>query len=212
MTRGKFFVLEGIDGAGTTTQTRLLSSYLTINGLNPLATAEPSQYPAGQLIRHLLRNRVQRDALDAAMKIGRRTLAELFYYDRWEHVKEEIEPALAQGRPVVCDRYLISSAAYQSMDILMEEIIQMHNGILAPDITFFLSVPSKVGYDRVNARGEAKEIFEHEETLSRVARAYDEAIEKVGKWQKVVTIDGTLKPEQIFAKIRESIDPIYGLG
>src|SRR5579864_7294663 len=108
--RGLFIVLEGLDGAGTTTQLVRLAERLRRAGERVVATAEPTDGPIGALIRQALRRRlVHRDG----RALTDESLALLFAADRVDHVAGEIEPALARGQHVLCDRYVLSSLAYQ---------------------------------------------------------------------------------------------------
>src|SRR5438552_7626627 len=101
-------VIEGIDGAGTTTQTRLLTDWLRGRGLAAHRTREPSDGPIGRLIREIL------GQPPGAMTGG--PMALLFAADRLDHLAREIEPALARGEQVLCDRYYHSSFAYQAVE------------------------------------------------------------------------------------------------
>lgn len=104
---GALIVIEGIDGAGTTTQTDLLVAWLTRIGIPSIATREPSDGPIGVVARkHLGRH------LDLASPEAE---ALAFAADRMDHVASEIVPALARGTTVVADRYYLSSLAYQSL-------------------------------------------------------------------------------------------------
>src|SRR5688572_4731702 len=101
MTRGRFIALEGLDGSGTTTQAARLADALGARGRTVVRTQEPSHGPIGRLVREALRS------LDAPLDPD--ALALLFAADRRDHVASEIEPALARGHDVVCDRYVMSS-------------------------------------------------------------------------------------------------------
>jgi dTMP kinase len=105
--RGFFIVLEGIDGSGKTTQCRLLAEWLRGQGVPLIATAEPGGTPLGQRVRSLL--------LDGSDAISR--LAELFLFQasRAQLLEQVIRPALAAGQVVLCDRYTLSTIAYQGI-------------------------------------------------------------------------------------------------
>src|SRR6185503_20411145 len=103
--RGALIVLEGVDGAGTTTQVRLLAERLRARGSRVHTTAEPSSGPIGKLLRRALSGRLtDGDAPDAA-RPSWQTLALLFAADRLDHLAREVEPELAAGAIVLCDRY-----------------------------------------------------------------------------------------------------------
>src|SRR5215472_4321878 len=109
---GRFVVIEGIDGAGTTTQVGRLVDRLRKSEIDARGTREPSDGPVGTLIRQVLAGRV---VVPGGRAPGWATMALLFAADRVDHVEAEIEPALAKGSVIVSDRYDASSLAYQSV-------------------------------------------------------------------------------------------------
>src|SRR6202044_560237 len=110
--RGRFVVLEGIDGAGTTTQAARLTDRLRSLRVPVRATREPSDGPVGTLVRQVLTGRLVSPDGKAP---GWATMALLFAADRMDHVEAEIEPFVADGGVIVSDRYDASSLAYQSV-------------------------------------------------------------------------------------------------
>ena len=104
--RGTHIVLEGIDGAGTTTQRGCLAEALIERGYDVHQTAEPSSLPVGKLIRQALQKEIAWEPTQMALA---------FALDRLDHVQQEIEPAMAEGKIVLSDRYVISSLVYQSL-------------------------------------------------------------------------------------------------
>ena len=110
--RGKFVVLEGMDGAGTTTQAARLAEALRARGVHVRLTREPSDGPIGMMVRQVLTGRIVSPAGRAP---GWATMALLFAADRMDHVESEIEPFLLAGGTVISDRYDASSLAYQSV-------------------------------------------------------------------------------------------------
>ncbi len=155
---GKFITFEGGEGAGKSTQIKLLAKALKVAGLNPVVTREPGGAPAAEIIRSLL---VEGET-DRWLPM---TEALLHSAARMEHVKETIEPALAAGRWVVCDRFVDSTVAYQGYghDLGQEAISQLHQLVLGgfqPDLTVILDIPVDQGLVRAKSReaeGEAKE-------------------------------------------------------
>src|SRR5258705_309057 len=99
-----FIVLEGLDGAGTTTQTERLAAALRARGQTVLATAEPTDGPVGRLLRRFL---------SGELEIEETAQALLFAADRLHHLQNQIEPTLAGGAIVISDRYYLSNLAYQ---------------------------------------------------------------------------------------------------
>ncbi len=170
-TRGSFIALEGLDGAGTTTQARRLAELLERAGLTVLRTQQPSQRSIGVAIREHLR------ALDRPL--DPRALALLFAADRIDHVTAEIEPALARGEVVICDRYVLSSWAYQGLDCDPAWVRSINAHAPWPDLTLVLALPPETACARVAARtGDTgtREIFDALATQRRVAEAYASAL------------------------------------
>ncbi len=159
--KGTFVVIEGIDGSGKSTQAKILAGALR-KSLNSICTAEPSKGPIGRFIR----NRILYENFRTPTTLE----ALLFAADRIDHVKREIEPALSQGRLVICDRYLYSSLAYQGSAGLSLDWIQTINGqALKPDLAVFVDVAPEVVLARLRRK---KSVMENLETQQRVREIY----------------------------------------
>ena len=148
MPGGLFLVLEGIEGSGKTTQAGLLAAWLEARGLPHLLTREPGGTAVGEEVRRLL---LDGGALDA------RTELLLMLSARAALVSQVIEPALAEGRVVVADRYELSTLAYQAHGrglalARVRELNEFATGGLRPDLTVVLSVPRATGEARRAAR------------------------------------------------------------
>lgn len=195
---GRFIAIEGIDGSGTTLQTRGLTTWLRQRGHEVVETREPSGGPIGRLIRERLH--VDAAPLDPA------ALALLFAADRLDHVAQEIDPARRRGAVVVSDRYLLSSLAYQSLDCDLEWVRTINHAAPAPDFYVFLRVPAEVAFARVQQRAAAgaaaSERFDALDLQRRIARLYDVAREREDLGE-VIVVDGTLPPDQVTAQIGE---------
>jgi len=205
MVDGKFIVLEGLDGAGTTTQSRLLGSYFVDKGkeYTPFITREPTMYTlAGREIRCILRG-------ETKFTNTERYLAHLFVADRVWHLDNLITPNRDKGVQVICDRHMISTLAYQSQGVPMKDLIALHKGLPTPDLTLFLEVPADQALARVAIRTGSPERYEILETLRRVAENYQHAIELVGKKQHVVKIDGTLPIDEVAKRVQAEVDNLY---
>lgn len=188
-----FIALEGIDGAGTTTQCQRLVRWLEAQGRRALSTREPSDGPIGTLIRQILRG--QHDHVDPA------SVALLFAADRLHHLESEIRPALAAGRDVVSDRYVLSSLAYQGVNSDAQWVEFINNRADLPGLTLFVDVPVDVCLERLVQRGDSRELFETRDMLSRVDAAYRRLAEQLAEQHNVVVIDGTPSPDDVAAQI-----------
>lgn len=171
---GKFVVLEGIDGSGTTTQLGLVAQRLRARGHVVHETREPSGGQWGRQIRELL--------AAPPSSVNRRTLAQLFASDRMDHLRDEIMPALHSGKVVLCDRYVISSLVYQGLDCDPEWVRKINRYARPPDLTIVLELPAELAVERTAARrqetGESVEIYDQIDTQRRLAEAYRDAIKR----------------------------------
>jgi dTMP kinase len=195
--RGKFIVLEGLDGAGTTTQCEAIAKALRQRGHEVWVTREPSTGPIGVLIRQSLTGRLTRPGGKPLLDD---TLAQLFAADRTDHVASEIIPALERGAVVLSDRYVMSSLAYQGSRLPMDWVATLNARALEPDLTLFVSVSLKEAARRRKARGGDAELFDAPSVQRKTARQYEKAIAVLRKQkQTIVEIDGDLKVAQVTA-------------
>lgn len=202
MNRGRFIVIEGIDGAGTTTQAGLVAKALAAAGADGIhTTAEPTGGPVGTLIRHVLRGAWETNSGDGTPRhFDRRALALLFAADRLDHLAREIEPNLANGRHVISDRYFLSSLAYQGLDAPSDWITLINGFAPAPDLLVFLDVSVDEAARRIANTRELLEIFEVPHTLRLVDAAYRKAILTLPQ-DRILVVDGTLAREDITRQI-----------
>jgi len=169
MARGKFITLEGLDGAGKSTQLTWLAEHLRQSGRSLVQTREPGGTPLGEKLRALL----------LAEPMHLETEALLMFAARREHIAVVIEPALARGDWVLCDRFTDASFAYQGggrglgCDKLaaLEQWVQ---GDLQPDMTIFLDIPAEQAHQRVVGMNRELDRFEREQGafFERVRLAY----------------------------------------
>ncbi len=199
--RGRFVVLEGLDGAGTTTQTRILGERLREAGRRVHVTAEPSAGPVGALVRQVLTRRIA-DASGAA-GFDPVALALLFAADRRDHAAVEIEPKLRDGADVICDRYTLSSLAYQGAQLGDSGwIAGINRDAPAPDLVVFLRCRPEVALRRRRAVSLDREIFEVDAFQRRVAAAYDGAIARRRRaGDPIAVVDG----ERPVAEVSETV-------
>ena len=202
--RGTFIVLEGIDGSGTTTQLRLIGDWLARRRVRHHLTREPSDGPIGMLIRAVLGGRL-RSAGGAPF--DRRALALLFAADRLDHVTSEILPRLADGVTVVSDRYVCSSLAYQAQDCPRAWVGEINRLVPVPDLCIFLRVDPRAAEGRMRRSRQTRDIFEQIAFQRRVAAGYERAVLAVPR-RRLLSIDGTLPVEAVFAMIRGRLEGV----
>ena len=195
---GILIAIEGIDGAGTTTQSRRLVDTLNEAGTIAHLTREPSDGPLGRLLREIL-------AGDHA-PVDATTLSLLFAADRADHLQREVEPALARGAVVVSDRWYHSSLAYQGTGEERLWIRELNRRARSPDLTLFLAVAAEVAADRRTSAGRDEEIFDQLAVQRRVAVGYEASIAMLREAGELIeVIDGERAPADIAAAIGELV-------
>ncbi len=164
MGQGFFIVLEGVDGAGKSTQAKLLAEALRERGYKVVLTQEPSDGPTGERIRQYLTGTSRH--LTAEEELA------LFMADRREHVEKVIRPALKQGLIVICDRYYFSSAAYQgALGLDPNRILAEHEAFAPrPDLVIFFDLPPDKALARRGKR--TRQVSESLAYLEKVAAIY----------------------------------------
>ncbi|HMK73408.1 MAG TPA: dTMP kinase [Myxococcaceae bacterium] len=199
--RGCLVVLEGLDGAGTTTQAARLAGRLRLAGRRVTLTREPSDGQIGQLLREVLR----RGPRPGKRSLSDATLALLFAADRLEHVASTIAPALARGAVVVSDRYVLSSLAYQGR-VLGRAWVESLNALApAPDLTLFLEVRPAVAAARRRGRGSRRERFEDARTQREVGRAYASLVARHAQGHHIRTLDGERSVAEVGAEVEAAV-------
>jgi dTMP kinase len=203
---GSFIVLEGLDGAGTTTQVERIAAALRREGLHVLTTREPSDGPIGTVIRQVLTGRLTLPKSHA--RLPGQTLALLFAADRMDHLAAEVTPALNRGEVVLCDRYVLSSLAYQGSTLSMDWVERINQPARAADLTLFLHVDPRVARTRRMGRGGKEELFDAAAKQRRVARQYQAAIRRRSVRERIVRLNGALAAEAV---TREALGHIHAL-
>jgi len=165
--KGLLIVFEGTDGTGKSTQLKLLASALQDKGLPVISTREPTEGKYGQEIRALYSNR---------NKVSLEEELDLFIADRKEHIDTLLAPALASGKIILCDRYYLSTIAYQGAAGLDPAHILARNAFApTPALVLLFHAPVQTGVKRITEnRGEALNDFEHEEYLQKVALNFEQ--------------------------------------
>jgi dTMP kinase len=197
---GKFLVLEGLDGAGTTTQTRFLADSLREhNILQVWTTREPSEGPIGAQIRAVLTRR---------LNMPKNVLTALFAADRLDHLYSQggVLERLRRGQWVIIDRYYHSSFAYQALDMTHEEkawLMTLHQPCIQPDITFFVDVSAETSMTRITLkRGFHYELFEKLDKLVQIREQYFKAIDGLRRTGEVIHV---ISGEQTIENVRRNI-------
>ena len=187
-----FWVLEGLDGAGTTTQLKNLETYMNGKGIRVFRTAEPTIYESGLLIRRVL---------SGQFKVPQSTTAYLFAADRDNHLNNPeygIKAHLASGEKVICDRYLFSSLAYQSIGFSFEEVQRLNSAFPYPELVLYVDTPVEDCIKRIDSRGEEKEIYEKLDYQIKVRDNYERIFSALPSGCRLIRVDGRLSREEIF--------------
>ncbi len=201
---GSLVAIEGLDGAGLTTQTQRLVDHLNAHGHRAVVTAEPSPGDIGQLIRRKLA-----DTTALARPGALRALSLLFAADRVEHFHRVVAPALASGVTVVSERWYHSSLAYQRTGVEREWILALHRYTRTPDVTVFLEVRPEVGLQRRAHAGRAQELFQDLDTQRAVAAGYRATLQELrAEGERIETVDGERAENAVFAAVLVAL----GLG
>ncbi len=184
--KGKFIVLEGLDGSGKGTQIRLLVEEMKRQDRMVCETAEPTVSSTGGMIRDALGGFVQRDAYE---------LSAMFLTDRIFHNVNPIngiQQFLNKGYDVVCDRYYYSSFAYQGIDADLDWVIQLNlncKEILKPDVCIFLDVDPDACDQRIENSRLNREIYEDRDTQIRVRQRFFEVFDRLKDTENIQIVD-----------------------
>jgi dTMP kinase len=195
VTRGKFITLEGGEGVGKTTNLSFISSYLQNHGIDIIVTREPGGTRLAEKIRELLLDSNNESISESAELL-------LMFAARAQHIKHVIEPALSQGKWVLCDRFTDATYAYQgggrNMNInTIEWLENLVQDTLRPDLTLLLDAPVEVGIERAKDRGQLDR-FESEKIdfFERVRQAYLRQAELYPERIKLIKADQPLSDVQ----------------
>ena len=190
--KGKFIVLEGIDGSGKSTQVKLLKKYFEGQGFLVILTKEPTNDSSvSKKIRQILNKEVIVEA---------KKLQELFIQDRKEHLEKLIIPSLKDGKIVISDRYYFSTIAYgESAAVSREWLIEKNSNFLAPDISIIVDLDPKICIERIRANRSSIDLFEEIEKLKMVRKKYKELAKS---FKNVCIVDGKKSIEEVFLQIQ----------
>ena len=190
---GKFIVFEGIDGAGKTTQVKLLAERISAAGRKAVLTAEPTELPSGKELRRVLSGEIKKSDCE---------IAALFTLDRIAHntdAEHGIAALLEKGYDVICDRYYYSSLAYQgsTTDYGWVKALNLQcPEIRKPDVCIFLDLTPEQSLERITKGRDKLEIYENVETLTKVRERFFSAIVDLCD-DNIAVLDAYRTPEAI---------------
>ena len=205
MQRGKFITIDGVEGAGKSTQITFICDYLKAKGVNVILTREPGGTDVGEKIRTLLLS-------NSTGKMHADTELMLMFAARNEHIQNKIMPALTQGDWVLSDRFTDASYAYQGggRGLDVERIAQLEQWVLqdfTPDMTLLLDVPVEIGMSRVESRGKKDRIeLEATDFFNRVRQAYIDRSEQFP--DRIKLIDSSQTVEHTKQQIKVILDSL----
>lgn len=188
-----FIVIEGIDGAGLSTQAKLLKEFLVSKGKRVLLTKEPTDTAIGGFVKSILRGE---------FKVNSLTLQLLFTADRAHHLESEIEPALEKNIIVVCDRYFFSTFAFGGLDVDVNFLKKINEKFRLPDITIIIDVPPEVAAERIKKSRLHTELFENLEKAAKVRENYLRLAEE---YENVFIVDGNREVDVVAKEIHSIV-------
>ncbi len=197
---GRFIAVEGLDGAGTSTQTGLLAEWLRSQSLDVTVTKEPTNGPIGNLIRQVLAGEAGLDSTSLALA---------FAADRIDHIEsaDGIRAQLEAGRWVISDRYVLSSLAYQGSDGLPSDWLrEINRYALTPDLTVFIDTSPETCMERIEQRGAGLERFEGLERSRKTLLAYHESLKQGHFIDSMIGISGEGTQGEVLAKLTREFE------
>ncbi|WP_337880614.1 dTMP kinase [Rheinheimera sp.] len=205
MQKGRFIVVEGLEGAGKTSAIQTVQRWLNQHKIDFISTREPGGTPLAEQIRTLVKQ-VQDE------QVAPETELLLMYAARMQLVKSRIEPALAQGQWVLGDRHDLSSRAYQGggrqlSESLIDQIRTAVLGSLRPDLTLYLDIDPAIGLARAKARGELDRIEQEQLAFFQRTRARYQQIAR--EESGIVQIDASLPMAEVQLCILQALDGWY---
>ena len=190
--KASLIVFEGIDGAGSTTQTDFLFKYLKSKGQKVIKTCEPTDGPIGKLIRR---------ALAHELKFSWETLQLMYSADRADHLDKLILPSVGAGKIVISDRYFFSTLAYGELNLDGKWLRMVSKNFPMPSATFLIDTPVSVAMKRINSSRSTKDLFEKQNFLERVRKNYL----KQAKEYSFFVLDGTKAKDEIGKEVLETL-------
>ena len=206
MADGKFIVLEGIDGSGTTTQSARAAEWLRRQGLSVVETFEPTDGLIGKVIRQ---------ALSCSWpgcegeELAPELFALLFATDRLDHVNGKIIPALGRGEWVVSDRCYLSSFAYQSLGCDLDWVRALNRHVRHADLTLLLDLEAQTAYERFAGERPARDVFETVEKMSAIRENYLKIADILrAEGDGIVTVDASPPAGEVAATLQAALSEL----
>ena len=200
--KGKFITFEGCDGCGKSTQLKMLSAYLTEKGIAHVFTREPGGGKISEAIREILLSGKNMEMTDECEAL-------LYAAARVQHLHDRVQPALAEGKLVICDRYVDSSLAYQAYARnLGEEFVRQINAYALehylPDATVFIDLTPEDAFKRKHGADENDRLDQAGMAFRR--RGYD-GFDTLAKQnpERFIRIDGKQSPQNIFDAVVKAL-------
>lgn len=212
MEKGKFIDLEGIDGSGTSTQSTLLVKYLFEKDKKNVIvlTREPTELnPYGKEVRRRIANKL----LPGENVIhDPQYWADLFIFDREWHAANVLDPLVKIGLQIVCDRYDLSTDAYQSAQGMdMEKLIQEQEKLPSPNLTLLLDLSAEEALHRMGKdQQRTQEYFDNLDFQRKVRQNYLTAAQKLGATRNIVIINASKSIEDVAKAIQQEVNKLYG--
>lgn len=201
--RGKFIVFEGTDGSGKSTQLKLLVKYLEAKGVNAFLTREPTDSPFGAILRSCLTGRIDTDEY---------TIAAMFAADRLDHIQNPVNGILKkldEGVNVFCDRYYLSSFAYNGGFVPLDWVVALNETarkLLKPDLTVFIDLAAEDAMKRVVRRGET-ERYETVERQKQIRKNFYDLFERFPD-ERVVIVKSREDKNETQSAVRAAVEEV----
>jgi dTMP kinase len=187
---GTFIVIEGADGAGTTTQSKKIADQM-----DAYWTCEPTDNSIGEKV----------DEMISSDEHSPESIALGFAADRMVHLEEEVIPHLEKGETVICDRYYHSSLIYQSvLGANYKWVKKLNQEALKPDLTFIMDISAEEGMSRVENRGKDGNIFEELDFQQKVVLKYRDINEEMD--EEIVLVDASQSEQEVFKSIKTALN------
>ena len=204
--KGRFIAIEGLDGAGKSTQIAMLVNRLNCIGIETAVSREPTDGYVGCLVRQYITKEI---------KLPKEVAAMLFAADRLDHLlnmDSGIQQAIARGVTAISDRFVFSTYAYDGIELPVEWLIEINSlstKMMIPDLTIYLDVDPVECANRIGSRGRSQEKYEVLEFLVKARNGFFRAFEILKEQYKVLIVNGNDAPETISEQIWKTVSKLY---